>query len=177
MSKILSLNFVKTNLLNPTKFPLLFYWNGENTVIEEMTNNEDFMELVVNKYCTIELYSYTTIYLIEYDIDNDKYEQINIPIQKFLSIENDRLYNLRYKYIEEILLNLYKISMKEEYKLLVESDIDNIVNIYTILKNKYKERINPETLQKYILSQLQQVYQLNNFNCNYIIKTYDEIIS
>lgn len=113
----------------------------------------------------------------EFDIEEESYSQEILELQSKLPLSLDILQYLAYKYIETILLDLYKISIKEEYKLLVESNIDNIVNIYTILKDKYKERINPETLKNYILSQLQQKYQLNQTNCDYVIKIYSDIIS
>lgn len=183
MNKIVSLNFIKTNsdnsieYLNPNKFPIMFFWNGNDTVIQEMSNNEEFIELIITKYCTTDNYSLTNIYLTDYNIDEDSYEQHQIEIQRFITLAAEELKQLSYKYIEEILLNLYKTSMKDEYKLLVESDIDNIINIYTILKDKYKTRISPETLKNYILSQLQQKYKLTESNCEEIIRLYDEIIS
>ena len=182
MSKIISLNFIKNqnnqiSYLNPNNFPILFYWNGSNTIYDEMKNNHEFIDLILDKFCNISNYTQTMIYISDYDIENEQYSQYIISIQEFYPIKQNLLNNLGYIYIEQILLDLYKITMKEEYKLLVESIIDNILNIYTILKDKYQERINPITLQKYILSELQQKYLLTSDNCNYIIKLYNDIIS
>ena len=183
MSKIISLNIIKKSntelpvYLNPTNFPILFFWNGQNTMIQEMKADEEFMKLLLNQICTVNNYSSSFINVLSYDMDTEEYKQYTIAIQDFIDLDDDLLGDLEYSYIETILLNLYKIAMKKDYKLIVESSIDNILNIYTILKNTYKERVSPTTIKQYILSELQQTYKLNNNNCNYVIQVFNDIIS
>lgn len=183
MAKIISLNFIKTDdknnsiCLSPSNYPILYYWDGRETVFEAMIEEIGFIELLTTQYFTLENYSNISIYMNEYNLDNNEYSQEILDLQSKLPLTLDILQNLSYTYIETILLDLYKISLKEDYKLLVESHIDNIINIYTILKDKYKERISQETLKQYILSQLQQKYKLNVSNCNYVIKLYNDILS
>ena len=183
MSKIVSLNFIKQDnknnsiCLNPSNYPILYYWDGQETIFEAMIKDDSFINLLTTQYCTVDNYSNINIYMNEFDLDNNSYNQEIIELQKQMPLTIDILQNLAYSYIETILIDLHKISIKEDYKLLVESHIDNIINIYTILKSKYKERISQETLKQYILSQLQQKYKLNNLNCEHIIKLYNDIIS
>ena len=183
MKKLISINFIKTNnknnsiCLNPDNYPIIFYWDGTMTIFDALVEDLGFINLLKSQYCTVDNYSNINLYMNEFDIEEESYSQEILELQSKLPLSLDILQYLAYKYIETILLDLYKISIKEEYKLLVESDIDNIVNIYTILKDRYKERINPETLKNYILSQLQQKYQLNQTNCDYVIKIYSDIIS
>ena len=183
MAKIVSLNFIKNDdknnsiCVSPSNYPILYYWDGQETVFDAMIEEIGFVELLTTQYFTLENYSNISIYMNEYNLDNNEYDQEIVELQKKLPLTLDILHNLAYTYIETILIDLYKISMKEDYKLIVESHIDNIINIYTILKDKYKERISQETLKQYILSQLQQKYKLNNFNCEYVIKLYNDILS
>ena len=183
MSKIISLNFIKQDeknnsiCLSPSNYPILYYWNGQESVFDAMIHDDGFINLLTTQYCTVDNYSNINIYMNEFDLDSNIYNQEIIELQKQMPLTLEILQSLSYSYIETILIDLHKISIKEDYKLLVESHIDNIINIYTILKSRYKERISQETLKQYILSQLQQKYKLNSSNCEHIIKLYDDIIS
>ena len=183
MSKIISLNFIiqdnKNNsiCLNTSNYPILYYWDGQETIFEAMIKDDSFINLLTTQYCTVDNYSNINIYMNEFDLNSNIYNQEIIELQKQMPLTLEILQNLSYSYIETILIDLYKISVKEDYKILVESHIDNIINIYTILKSRYKERISQETLKQYILSQLQQKYKLNKSNCEHIIKLYNDIIS
>ena len=178
MSKIISLNFIHKNnkCLNPNKYPIIYFWDGINNIFDSMLGDIEFTNFLINNFCTIENYTNINIYMNEFEIENESYSQEILELQSIFPLTNKFLESLSYVYIETILLDLYRISIKEEYKLLVESNIDNIINIYYILKDKYKERINSETLNKYILSQLQQKYNLNKDNCDEILKIYKGII-
>lgn len=178
MSKIISLNFINKNniCLNPDNYPIIYFWDGYNTIFDTMLEDVNFINLLTSQYCTVENYTNINIYMNEYDLELESYSQEILELQSKMPLNLEILHQLAYKYIETILIDLHKISLKKDFEELSESSVDNIIKIYTILENKYKERISYETLKKYILSQLQQKYNLNNDNCEYIINLYSEII-
>ena len=122
-------------------------------------------------------YSFSHIYYNEYAIDDDKIQQKSMSIQDIYELEKNHLYNLVLEYIYDIMVKLYQIVYKKNYENDDKSEIDNIINIYTILKEKYKERVSSTTLEQYIRSQLQQNYLLNNANIEYIISIYKDLIN
>ena len=183
MIKILSLNLVKNSLnnnkiLNPSNYPILYYWDGNNQVINEILNNKEFSQYINDKIINLDNYSFTKLYIIDYDLDSENYNQQIVDIQELYSLSINNYNDLAYQYLYNIFKKLYNISIKKEYKP-TDNDtyIDDIIEIYTLLKNKFKERISVETLKQYIISQLQQEYKLNKNNIDYIINLYKDIIN
>ena len=181
MKKILSLNLVNTQLknLNPSTYPILFYWNQDHTIEEELLNNEDFKDFINKEILNVENYSYTKIYIVGYDIETEEYNQKTIDIQYLYNMNDLDLVILSQQYILEIFKNLHRISIKSEYSINNDdiSIIDDIIKIYTILKNKFDKRISPETVKQYLISQLEQEFKLSDQNIQYIINTYNQIIN
>ena len=185
MIKLLSINIINQKdkqypiILNPTSHPIIFYWNdlNENNIIDEIFQNEQFLEYMNSNILNINNYSFSHIYYNEYAINEDKIQQKSMSIQDIYELEKNHLYNLVLEYIYDIMVKLYQIVYKKNYENDDKSEIDNIINIYTILKEKYKERVSSTTLEQYIRSQLQQNYLLNNANIEYVINIYKDLIN
>jgi len=182
MQKILSINIINQKdknhqyILNPTSHPIIFYWDGQKNIVDEIFGNEQFLEYIYNNILNIENYSFTYLYYNDYDIEDDNIRQESLNLQDIYKLSLHNLSNLANDYIFDIMINLYKIVYKKEYDCKYDTIIDNIMDIYRILKNKYKERISVETLEQYVRSQLQQQYLLNADNIEYVLNVYRELI-
>lgn len=185
MQKILSINIISKKdkqehkLLNPVLYPIIFYWNdlNNNNLIDEVFHNDAFLDYINSNILNTENYSFSYMYYNEYTVDEDEIQQHSIDIQNIYKMKDNNLYSLANDYIFDIMSNLYQIVYKKNYEIDNKPKIDIILDIYTILKEKYKERVSSETLEQYIHSQLQQKYILSSDNIEFVLNIYKELIN
>lgn len=175
---VLAINIFDNDILiNKDNVPVLFYWNRTDDVILSLQNSDDFKHFIKNK---ISHYDNSYISFIYYELDdnNDETEEKHITykhqnIQDIFSLDIlDKFWiNLVFDYF----LDLYKLSYKEDFKFVEKSD-KQITEIYNKIKNKYKKKINVETITNYINSKLKEDFKLNENNLIYINKKLYEIL-
>lgn len=159
---------------NNSSAPLLYYWNGETDVINDLQNSESLCKrcssLFINNpedYLTISL----SLFYFKYDENGEEqYEDVHKNIQDIIYLENldnDEIVN---HFILKHFSYLYKTSIKEEYEYDNNKDeIYNIIVIYNKLKNKFKTRVSTETIINWVRSVLLEKDKFNAKNTNYII--------
>lgn len=167
------------NLLNKDGIPLLFYCNDINVLHKQLLEDLNFREFI-NKNCFLpEIYENTYISYFYFILENEEYYSETINIQNLIPFSkmNNIEINFYKVYIKGIFENLYRLSFKTQYDdTNMSFDIDNIlIDIYTQLKNKYKEKITKITLINYVRSELQKTNLLTD-NINWIIIQLENIL-
>jgi len=156
-------------LLNPTKMPILFYWDGNGNLFDELLKEESFINLINDKCLNIAMFTKTILSCFYFKDENEQYTEFESDIQNIIEINSD----LSYDYIISICMKLYKLSMKKEFEnfnKLNRSDL--IKDIFIQIKSKYKNKFNVESFLNYVRSELQEQYNLNQHNSDIIINTY-----
>ena len=158
--------------------PLLYYWNGETDIINDLQNSESLCKkcsaLFKNpeQYLTISL----SLFYFKYDENGEEqYEDIYKDIQDIIYLENFESDEIVNHFILKHFCYLYKTSIKEEY-VENKDEIYNIINIYNKLKNKFKTRVSTETIINWVRSVLLEKDNFNIKNTNYIIDKLTKIL-
>ena len=169
----------KTNnkLLNPTLVPLLFYWNGEDDVLTEIRHNEDFIKFI-EQHITELNYTQTDIAFFYFtNISGvEDYKDKNISIQEAISLNLFNSENIVNYFIKLHFEELYKISFKTDFDNTDINIVDEIKQIYKVLKDKFSSRISKPTVVNWVRSVLLDKDNFNNTNTTYIINKLNEIL-
>ena len=160
------------------KIPILYYWNGEGDLLNSIITDKSFL----GKYLDNISYNlYNSLYLgyffFEFD-DNDEevYKDNIIKVSDYIDLDKFNSNNILNEILVKHLFNLYKISMKIEYDDVQVFNEDIILDIYSKIKDKYKEKLNKETFINWIRQELINKNKLDNNNTNYIIKYLEKIL-
>lgn len=162
-------------------YPILFYWDCQHDLADELNTNQDLKQSVmniVNNHQT--LYGLLTfngfIFYID-DHQEEHFEKFSYHVQDIYPLTDDDNSKLvKNKYIMAILNSLYEKTFNKEYKFndfLFES---SIVDIYKKLKDKHGDKINLNTILNYIKSSLLNDYQVNQANCESIVQYIKDIL-
>ena len=169
--KIFGINIINENniILNPNLSPILFYWNEENGIEDELISIDKIKLFLVNNCCDVNKYTKIKLYYFLFDEETENTMNSSLDLQVLLSLDKFDSNELIKSIIIDNFNYLYKCSFKTEYEftnpLEFESDIKEI---YSALKTKYKEKISINIITNFIRSKLLE----NNFsllNCDYII--------
>jgi len=175
-TSLVSINIIKkteNKLLNDKFQPYLFYWDGETDIIEDIKKSDEFINKIKSACFNLENYSDSILAYFIYEL-NDIDEQytdniLNIQDIFLLSDIDEDFYE---EYIINIFKDLYKQVFNEDYK-----GKDNIIfNIYTKIKEKYKDKFIEESAVNYIRSILQKENKLSQTNIDFIISKLNNII-
>lgn len=169
-------------LLNKTNVPLLYYWNGQTDVISDLQNDKQLAEYCELLFINPEKYLDVLVSYFYFTYDENGGENYNDNIMQFQDIvylENFNSAHIVKHYILQHFLNLYKTSIKSDY-----SDDNNeatsvnetIIDIYNILKNRFKTRISKPTIINWVRSVLLDTNHFNTRNSDFIIKTLEQIL-
>ena len=160
------------------KIPLLYYWNGTCNLIKSMLNDKSFVENHLNKI-NLDEYKHLQLayFYFKYDEnDNEEYVENVINIFDYLDLSKFDSINIVYELIIKYMFELYKISMKLDYKDTKVYNEEIIIDIYRKIKDKYQEKLNKITFLNWIRNELITKEQLTNDNTNYIIDKLHNII-
>ena len=174
---IVALNiFVKDEIINAGGIPILFYWNFENDLIEELKENEA-LQSFIKKNIKAKDFGDTSISGIYFnnnfteDSNDDEYKTFTSSLQNMYNIET---FDYDLDILHEIFTALYLKSFKQTYNDNLTKD-DSILDIIRKLKEKYPSRISYTVLRNYILSQLRDLYNLSEENKTTIITKFDSL--
>lgn len=181
MSKIslIALNIVDNNiLLNPSKTPILFYWNGEDTIKESMLTN-DFKE-ILKSVCDKEHYSSSIISyatFLDANTENqgdEEYSSGEIKVQDviFLSENNELAYNIIYLTLHELYINSFKKSYNYNSNISLK---DNIQNMYRSILNTFGDKLISKSIFHYVKSKLEK-HNYNEQNLNELIRLSKDLL-
>lgn len=168
---------VSMNLFNDetsqiiNKIPLLYYWNGEGNLVYNIIHDKLFIEKYLNN---INFNSYKKLYLgffyFKYDEnENELYTEDIIKISDYINLNEFNSKNMINEILILHLFDLYSVSMKTKYNDVQVFNEDIIIDIYTKIKSKYKEKLNKETFINWIRKEILEKDNINNDNTNYII--------
>lgn len=174
---IVALNiFVKDEIINDGGIPILFYWNFENDLIEELKENEA-LQSFIRKNIKAKDFGDTSISGIYFnnnftkESNDDEYKTFASSLQNMYNIET---FDYDLDILHEIFTALYLKSFKQTYNDNLTKD-DSILDIIRKLKEKYPSRISYTVLRNYILSQLRDLYNLSEENKTTIITKFDSL--
>ena len=170
-----AINIIKNEnlLLNDGGYPIIFYWDGESDIIEDIKSNENFKRLI-KENCLTDKYEYIGSYvklLYLNNIEEVKYVTKDISVQ-FLYPLYDVENQFWLDYIFDILVNLYKEVYKKDF-LSYNTETNKsmlIPYLYKEIKACTNKEISDQTITNYILNQLIEDKTLSKENIDYIIK-------
>ena len=178
---LVAINIVNSNnnILNKTTVPMLYYWNGESDIMDDLANDNELIDYV--KTLISEPTDYLNIFIsyfyFRYNDNNEEvYSDTTIEVQNLIfldKIEND---NICIYYINKHFRTLYKNSFKQEFVSTSEDDITNIIDIFRAIKSKFKTRISKQTIVNWVRSVLLEESKFNSTNSDYIINKLNEIL-
>lgn len=181
---LVAINIINNDkILNNKGVPLLFYWDGQNDVLESMHKDNDFRNYLFDLINTTNFYtdSKLTFFYFKYENDKEQYNENIVPIQDFLKLEDfpeDKL-DFYKEYIWIHFAYLYKSVFQEDYAEAVNmlSIEDSVLNIYDLIKEKHPKRVIKSTVLNYIRSELMKTNHLNMENTNWIINKLETLLN
>lgn len=168
------------NIINENGVPIIFYWDGKSDINNDIVNNEKFTDIIKTYLLNPNTYdkSYLSLVYIN-DTTNQTFNTVKkIPIQTLYKL-NDT-YDFCLLYLKDIFIELYKLVLKEDYK--IDDDPENIdigkiiKEIYLKIKSSNNDKISDNVLTHYILSKLNENTSLSSENKNYLINKISEIV-
>ena len=165
------------NILNAGGVPIIFYWDGESDMINDITSNENFNNIIKTYVLNKDMYDKTYLSMI-YINGNDFNNTKKIQIQSLYKLDDSSEFALTY--IKDIIFELYKFVFKKEYILnddIENIDIENIIKeIFLKIKEENKDKISDDIIIHYILSKLNKYTNLNTENKQYLIDKLKNIV-
>ena len=183
---LVALNIVSENktLLNNTNVPILYYWDGENSIKENILNDVEFKHFLFSKIANINYYSNTSIYYFYFhynDNNEENYTEDILLVQDLFKL-ND-LPDDKKIFYKEYLLNHFKFLYESAYHETYSEDIsiigidDAILDIYDKIQEKYPKRVIKSTVINYIRSELQKTDNLTMNNTDWIILQLENLLN
>lgn len=190
-SSIVALNIVnvKTNVLLSKHIPIIYDWNGEGTILDNLTKDKSFIEYLKSIGAfSIEHYSQSILAVTYYgriydDESKDDYKDIRFNLQVLFHLdvlEKNDIVDLSKQYLFDIYKDLYINAIGNDilpqkiyesiYKNLNNVSNDNIIELHNEIKNKYGENFITMTEINYVRSQLLKKYELYDVTIKYIIE-------
>jgi len=162
--------------------PILFYWDGNNSLENSIINNDEFIDNYINKIDNNELlYIRLAYFYFRINENNEEeYIQYNKSLIDIIK-ENNSLNNIYKdfigKYIIKYFIKGYLISFEREYKVNNElSSIDNIKDIWNQIHNKYQEKLSKNTFINWIRKEMINE-NIENNNIEFIINFIENILN
>jgi len=164
-------------LLHNEPVPLLFYWNGENDVIDELKKDGAFINFIKEKCMNTNNYSTCKIsyFFFKYCDDHEEYSQNIEYIQNIIPIcENQSLIT---EYLFKVFITMYKECMNHEYDESYTCNNDEIIlHLYRLIQENFPNYFIKESVVNYVRSELNKTYSMNNTNIEMIIEYLENII-
>ena len=167
-------------VMNKRGMPILFYWDGETDVLEDMQSKDEFVSLLKNM---TNITNYTSIsiaylYFME-DVDNEFKEVYNdkvIDLQDWMPFSKLE-HEFAYSYIKNIMFDLYKKVFGNEYEKSNKDSLETVyVYMYTAIKEKYAQRITKITFIEYIRTEIVKMNTgLSKTNIDWLFNRLNEI--
>lgn len=174
---LVAINVVDKNssLLNPTPVPILFYWDGKDSLEDIIKESNDFKEFI--SYKTFNSGNYTTssinYFFFEYDEEgNEKYTEGHIDVQSLYLLENmseqESLFYYEYlmKHVNKLYVNAFKKEFINDSGLKTD---DIIKEIYNQIQGAYSSKFSYDTFINYMRLNLQKHENMNSQNIEFVL--------
>jgi hypothetical protein len=178
---IVAINIVdlESKVLNKTLSPILYYWNGESDIVDNLRKDEQLAKqyeslFIMNpeKYSEIML-SYT---YFKYDEEgNEQCDEKTVDIQDIIYLDKFNSKSVTSHYLVKQFKILYQNSFKADVTSLATND-ELIIDIYKSVKNKFKSRLTKDTIINWVRSNLGETDHINPYNVNIMINNLKEIL-
>lgn len=180
---LVSMNITYNDLVLNKKFPILFYWNGENNPIEDISNDDKIKMFLKTKVITEHMYEHTEINYATYKFDgeNDIYEEQSFSIKDWFSLDYVSE-NIKETIIYDILNNVYFKVFNEYFETqLLDNFKDKINGIITAIRSHYAKEISNETIINYVRKTYKETIinykqEIKEKNEDIIVRTLEEAI-
>lgn len=170
-------------LLNKTEVPILFYWDGQSSIIKSIFEDSAFYSLIKNTVFNTEQYATAKVALFYFkeedgeEIYKDEIHNIQNLIKLSDIKEDDRIF---YKeYLWKHFAYLYESAYHKKYNENISVfDIDEyILDIYDNIQGKYPKRVIKSTVINYIRGELQNKDNLSIENTDWIITQLENLLN
>lgn len=181
MNSCVAINIISDGrIINDKGIPILFYWDGKKDVDEELKTSNQFIAFLKSRIIDKSIYTNATLAYFYFNEDKDDnwkeiYNEKTIKLQEWIPLSTLPLdYSLKYVY--DINAELYKKMYNSIYSKKIPLD-KAILDIYTNMKSKYKDRISKTTYMEFIRTELLKIEpKLNNSNIDYILLKTKELL-
>ena len=169
--------------INGNGIPLLFYWDGEDDVLDSIFRMDIFKAKIYDVINNVDNYTNSKIALFyfKYNGDEEQYNELSVLIQDYIKLKDfpeDKI-DFYKEYIWQHFDYLYKSVYQEEYDKDVNmlSIEDSILDIYDKIKEKHPKRVMKSTVLNYVRSELMKTNHLNMDNTDWIINKLDSLLN
>lgn len=166
-------------LYNKSCVPILFYWNGQGDLLESILKDEKFKETYLNTIIDYNVFKNLIISYFYFKFGEDGkeiYDDRVESIYKYVKLKDFNSEQIIYQLVIPHFYELYEKALKEKYEDTKVFNKEIITDIYTKIKNKYKEKIEKTTILNWIRSELINNDKIDNDNINYIIEKLTKIL-
>lgn len=183
---LVSINIINDNKLlnfNGNGVPLLFYWNGEDDVLDSIFKMDIFKTKIYDVINDVNNYTNSKIALFyfKYIENKEQYSELSVLIQDYIKLKDfpeDKI-DFYKEYIWQHFAYLYKSVYQEDYDKDINmlSIEDSILDIYDKIKEKHPKRVMKSTVLNYVRSELMKTNHLNMDNTDWIINKLDSLLN
>lgn len=167
-------------LLQKSKTPLLFYWNGEGDLSDAICKTEGFEEYVwKSDILHTDRYTYATVNSVFYNDVNDQHKEQSASLQDVLKLKDiSEARNIFWlHYLSDIFKELYAKGAGHEWQDPQYRSIgEQVVLMYNELQEKYPKKFVKSSVLNYFRSQLIKKYLMSQENSQWCVDQLDKIL-
>ena len=147
-------------LVNRNGIPLLFYWNGETDIIEDIGTNIDFMQWLEDEGILTNINNYLNSHIafFYFKSNDEDYQDQTINIQDLYNISE--LSELKLELLIECIHYLYTKSFPERNGMHLSGTLEQqCKDAIKMILDKYGERLSIDTCRNAIRAYIQEHYK------------------
>ena len=147
-------------LVNRNGIPLLFYWNGETDIIEDIGTNIDFMQWLEDEDILTNINNYLNSHIafFYFKSNDEDYQDHTIDIQDLYNL--DALSELKLELLVECTHYLYNKSFPERNGVHLSGTLEQqCKDAIKMILDKYGERLSIESCRNAIRAYVQEHYK------------------
>ena len=147
-------------LVNRNGIQLLFYWNGETDIIEDIGTNIDFMQWLEDEDILTNINNYLNSHIafFYFKSNDEDYQDHTIDIQDLYNL--DALSELKLELLVECTYYLYNKSFPERNGMHLSGTLEQqCKDAIKMILDKYGERLSIESCRNAIRAYVQEHYK------------------
>ena len=155
-------------LVNRNGIPLLFYWNGETDIIEDIGTNIDFMQWLEDEDILTNINNYLNSHIafFYFKSNDEDYQDHTIDIQDLYNL--DALSELKLELLVECTYYLYNKSFPERNGMHLSGTLEQqCKDAIKMILDKYGERLSVEScinaIRAYVQEHYKKFYRVDEF--------------